>query len=45
MYIWFSRSFDDSISNGKISIDEAEAEQTNLLENNVDFSNKFRPRS
>ena len=38
------RSFGDSVYNGKISIDEAEMEQTNLVENIVDFSNKFRPR-
>ena len=38
------RSFGDSIYNGKISIDEAEMEQTNLVENIVDFSNKSRPR-
>ena len=30
---------------GKISIDEADIEQTNLLENIVNFSNKSRPRS
>ena len=38
------RSFGDSIYNGKISLDEVEMEQTNLLENIVDFSNKSRPR-
>ena len=38
------RSFGDSVYNGKISIDEAEMEQTNLVENIVDFSNKSRPR-
>ena len=38
------RSFGDSVYNGKIIIDEAEMEQTNLLENIVDFSNKSRPR-
>ena len=39
------KSFGDSIYNGKISIDEADIEQTNLLENIVNFSNKSRPRS
>ena len=38
------RSFGDSVYNGKIIIDEAEMEQTNLVENIVDFSNKSRPR-
>ena len=38
------RSFSNSIYNGKISIDEAEMKQTNLYKNNVDFSNKSRPR-
>ena len=37
--------FRDSIYNGKISIDEAEMEQTNLLENIVNVSNKSKPRS
>ena len=37
--------FRNSIYNGKISIDEAEMEQTNLLENIVNFSNKSKPRS
>ena len=39
------RSFGDSIYNGKVRIDEAEMEQTNLLENIVNFSNKSKPRS
>ena len=38
------RSFGDSIYNGKNNIKEAEAKQTNQLENIVDFSNKSRPR-
>ena len=38
------RSFGDSIYNGEITIDEAEMEQTNLLENILDSSNKSRPR-
>ena len=37
------RSFGDSIYNGKISLDEVEMEQSSLLENIVDFSNKSRP--
>ena len=40
-----SKHFRDSIYNAKISIDEAEMEQTNLLENIVIFSNKSKPRS
>ena len=39
------RSFGDSIYIGKISIDEADMDQTNLLVNIVDFNNKSRPRS
>ena len=39
------RSFGDSIYNGTISIDETDMDQTNLLENIVNFCNKFRPRS
>ena len=39
------RSFGDSIYIGKISIDEADMDQTNLLDNIVDFNNKSRPRS
>ena len=39
------RSFGDSIYTGKISIDEAEMDQTNLLENLEKFHNKSRPRS
>ena len=38
------RYFGDSIYTGKISIDEAEIDQTNLLDNIVDFNNKSRPR-
>ena len=39
------RIFDVSIHNGKISIDESEIEQTNLLENVVDFKNKSISKS
>ena len=39
------RSSGDSTYNGKISKDEVEMEQTNLLANILDFSNKSRPRS
>ena len=38
------RSFGESISAGKITIDEAEEDQSNLLENMVKFNNKSRPR-
>ena len=34
------RSFCDSIYTGKINIDEAERDQSNLLENMVKFNNK-----
>ena len=40
-----TRSFGDSICTGKISTDEAEMDQTNLLENMVKFNNRYRPRS
>ena len=39
------RSFGDSIYTGKISINEADLDQTNLLENMIKFNNKSRPRS
>ena len=39
-----TRSFVDSIYTGKISIDEAEMDQTNLLETMVKFKNKSMPR-
>ena len=39
------RSSVDSIYTGKISMDKAEMDQTNLLENIVKFNNKSRPRS
>ena len=38
-------SFGESIYSGKIRIDEAENDQTNLLENIVNFDSKYRPRS
>ena len=40
-----TRYFGDSIYTGKISIDEAEMDQTSLLESIVKFNNKSRPRS
>ena len=39
------RSFGDSIYTGKISIDEAEMDQTNLLRNSIRSNNKSRLRS
>ena len=38
------RSFRDSIFTGNISIDEADMDQTNLLENIVKFNDKSRPK-
>ena len=40
-----TRSFCESIHNGKININEAEMDQRNLLENMVKFNNKSRPKS
>ena len=37
------RSFGDNIYTGKISIDEAEMDQSNLLKNIIEFYNKSRP--
>ena len=49
MYLWFStisvRSFGDNISTGKCSINEAEMNQTNLLENMIEFNNNSRPET
>ena len=39
------RSFGDNIYTGKINIDEAEMDQSNLFKNIVEFNNKFRPRT
>ena len=39
------RSFNDSIYIGKISMDEGEMDQANLLENMVKLNNKSRIRS
>ena len=39
------RSFGESIYSGRISINEADMDQTNLLENMVKFSNKSRPKT
>ena len=38
------RSFGDNIYTGKISIDEDEMDQNNLLENMVEFNNKTRTK-
>ena len=38
------RSFGDNIYIGKIRINEAEMDQSNLLKNIVEFSNKTRPK-
>ena len=37
------RSFSGNSYSGKISIDEADMDQSNLLENMVEFNNKSRP--
>ena len=39
------RSFDESIYTGKINIDEAEMDQSNLLKNLVEFNNISRART
>ena len=39
------RSFGDNIYTGKINIDEAEMDQSNLLKNIIGFKNKSRPRT
>ena len=39
------RSFGESIIDGKITISEADKDQSNLLENIVEFNNKSRPRT
>ena len=39
------RSFADSIYTGKINIDQAEMDQTNLLENMVKFNNEYKPKT
>ena len=39
-----TKSFGESIYTGKINIDEAEMNQSNLLENMVKFDEKSRPR-
>ena len=39
-----ARSFADNSYTGKITTDEAEMDQSNLLENIVKFNNKSRPR-
>ena len=37
-------SFGDNIYTGDISIDEAEVDQRNILENMVEVNNKIRPK-
>ena len=39
------RSFGDNIYTGKINADKAEVDQSNLLENMVEFSDTFRPKT
>ena len=39
------RSFGDSIYTSKITIDEADMDQTNLLENIATFNNKSKPKT
>ena len=39
------RSFGDNIYTGKINIDEAEMDQSNLLDNMVKFNNKSKPKT
>ena len=39
------KSFVDSIYTGKINIEEAELDQSNLLENIVKFNNKSKPKT
>ena len=38
------RSFGDNIYTGKINTDEAEMDQSNLVENMAEFNNKIRPK-
>ena len=38
------RSFGDNIYTGKINLDEAEMDQSNLVENMAEFNNKIRPK-
>ena len=40
-----TRSFGDSIYNDKVGINEADMDQTKLLDNMVDFNNNSRARS
>ena len=39
------RSFGDSIYNGKISVDEAEIDQSSLLDGLADFNDRSRPKT
>ena len=38
------KSFSESIVSGKVTISEADVDQSNLLENIMEYSNKSRPR-
>ena len=40
-----TRSFGESIYTGKITIDEADEDKSNLLKNIVEFNDKSRPRT
>ena len=40
-----TRSFGDIIYTGKINIDEAEMDESNLFKNLVKFNNKYRPKN
>ena len=39
------RSFGESIYTGKINIDEAEIDQSDLLKKLIEFNSKFKPRT
>ena len=40
----FSKIFCDNIYAGKCSINDTEMDQTNLLENMIEFNNNYRPK-
>ena len=42
---WTIRSFRDSVFNGKITINEADKKQSNVLDVILNFNDKVRPRS
>ena len=39
------RSFGESIVSGKITVGEADEDQSNLLESRMEFNNKYRART